>query len=42
MSGPLQGIRGCQGVRCVLGASRECRYSGAKKGIGGIRGHWGL
>ena len=23
-------------------ASRECRYSGARSGIGGIRGHWGL
>ena len=24
------------------GADRECRYSGARRGIGGIRGHWGL
>ena len=23
-------------------ASRECRYSGARRGIGGIKGHWGL
>ena len=21
---------------------RECRYSGARRGIGGIRGYWGL
>ena len=25
-----------------LGACRECRYSGARSGIGGIRQHWGL
>ena len=24
-----------------LGAGRECRYTGARRGIGGIRGHWG-
>ena len=30
------------GVRGVLGAGRECRYTGARRGIGGIRGHWGL
>ena len=24
------------------GAGRECRYSGARRGIGGIRRHWGL
>ena len=23
------------------GAGRECRYSGASKGIGGIRKNWG-
>ena len=23
-------------------AGRECRYSGARRGIGGIRGHWGF
>ena len=23
-------------------AGRKCRYSGARRGIGGIRGHWGL
>ena len=28
---------GCQGV---LGAGRECRYSGARRGIGGIRANW--
>ena len=22
-------------------AGRECRYSGARRGIGSIRGHWG-
>ena len=34
------GIRECWGVRGV-GAGRECRYSGTRKGIGNIRGHWG-
>ena len=29
-------------VRGVLGAGRECRYSGASRGIGSIREHWGL
>ena len=29
------------GVRGVLGAGRDCRYSGARRGIGCIRGHWG-
>ena len=23
-------------------AGRECRYSGSRKGIGSIMGHWGL
>ena len=23
-------------------AGRECRYSGARRGIGEIRGYWGL
>ena len=35
----LWGIRvcwGCRGVRCVLRAGRDCRYSGARRGIGGI------
>ena len=27
---------GCRGVRGVLGTGRECRYSGASRGIGGI------
>ena len=30
--GPLGGVRG------VLGAGRECRYSGTRRSIGGIRG----
>ena len=25
---------GCRGVRCVLGASRDSRYSGTRRGIG--------
>ena len=33
------GVTGGVGaVRCVLGAGRGCRYSGARRGIGGIRG----
>ena len=40
--GPLGGIRGVGAVRDVLGAGRECRYSGARRGIGGIRGYLGL
>ena len=32
MLGPLGGIRG------VLGAGRECRYSRARRGIGSMRG----
>ena len=35
-------IRRCRGVRGILGAGRECRYSGARRGIGGIRGHFGV
>ena len=34
--GSIRAIRGCKGC---IGAGRECRYSGARKGIGGIRGH---
>ena len=39
MFGPLgdigaSGVVG--GVKCVLQAGRECRYSGARRGIGGI------
>ena len=30
------------GVRGVLGASRDSRYSGTRRGIGDIRGHWGI
>ena len=43
--GLLGGVRGC------IGSCQECRYSGARRGIGGIRealglargcrGHWG-
>ena len=29
------------GVRGVLETGRECRYSGARRGIGSIKGHWG-
>ena len=29
-------------VRGVLGTGRKCRYSGARRGICGINGHWGL
>ena len=36
----LEGIRGVGVVRGVLGAGEECRYSGARRSIGGIRGHW--
>ena len=34
-------VGGVIGVRAVLGAGRECRYSGARRGIGSIRGYWG-
>ena len=37
----LGSIRGCRGVRVYWEAARECRYSGARRGIGGQRGHWG-
>ena len=36
------GHQGCRGVKGVWGAGREYRYSRARMGIGGIRGHWGL
>ena len=42
MLGAIRGVRASGGVRGVLGAGRECRYSGARRGIGSIRGHWGL
>ena len=42
MLGQLGGFRGCRGVRAVLGAAMECRYSGARRGISGIRRHWGF
>ena len=38
--GVRRSIRGVEGVRDALGAGRECRYSGASRGIGSIRGHW--
>ena len=38
--GTVRGTSG--GVSSVLGAGRECRYSGARRGIGGIMGHWGF
>ena len=36
MSGGVGGVRG------ILRASRDSRYSGTRRGIGGIRRHWGL
>ena len=30
-------LEGVGGTGDVLGADRECRYSGARRGIGGIR-----
>ena len=33
-----QRVEGCQSV---LGACKECRYSGARRGIDGIRGNLG-
>ena len=30
------------GLRGALGADRVCGYSGARRGIGGLRGHWGV
>ena len=39
----MLGVSGCSGgVRGVFGAGRECRYSGASRGIGSKRGQWGL
>ena len=36
-------IRGHQGVSGMYwGAGRDSRYSGARRGIEGIRGYWGL
>ena len=35
MLGLLGAVRGCRGVR-------ECRHSGTRKDIGGIRGNWEL
>ena len=35
-------MSGCVGIPGVYGAGRECRYSGVRRGIGSIRGHWGF
>ena len=37
----LGAVRDVGGVRDVLGAGRECWYSGARRGISGIRGNGG-
>ena len=37
--GSQWGIRAVGDVRGVLGAGRECKYSGGRRGIGGIKGH---
>ena len=42
MLGPLGGIRGHRVSGVYWGAGRECRYSGARRGIGGIRRDLGL
>ena len=41
MLGALGAIRGEGSVKGVLGAGRECRYSGASRGIG-LQGALGL
>ena len=41
MLGVLGLLGGIRGVRGVLGASSEWRYSGARRGIGGISRHCG-
>ena len=35
------GVLGPLGVGVVRVADRECRYSGARRGVGSIKGHWG-
>ena len=40
LGGCYEASGGVGGVRCVLGVGRECRYSGARRGIGDIREHW--
>ena len=35
------GVRGVGGVRGVLRRWQDYRYSGARRGIEGIRGYWG-
>ena len=36
------GIRGCRGCQGCIVAGKDCRYSGARRGIEGIMGYWGL
>ena len=40
--GDIRGHQGCRGCQGVLGAGRDCRYSGARRGIGGIMGYLGV
>ena len=37
----LGAVRGVGVSGMHWGTGRECRYSGASRGISGIRGHWG-
>ena len=37
-----QGHQGCRGCQGCIGAGREYRYSGTRRGIGGIMGHLGV
>ena len=36
-----QGASGGVGCEGCIGAGKKCRYSGVRRGIGGIRRHWG-
>ena len=38
----MSGVQGCRKCQGVLGAGRNCRYSGARRSIGVIRVYWGL
>ena len=40
--GGVEVFRGCKGCHRCIGAGRECRYSGARRDLGDLRGHWGL
>ena len=42
MGGIRGAPRGVGAISVCIGAGRECRYLGARKGIGDIRGHLGL